>query len=232
MSWWKRLLGIGKSWQGERCDACQREVHHPECLCIITRPTRQVCRQCYEWLHPPCPYCQSPFGKRPQAKTKCRNCGNAVRVRGSDLVTEEQAIKLDRLEDGALWRFDEAGPSHTFTKVAGVTRRNKDRTSRQKIIRKCLALERLDLQAEPENPYDSNAVAVLRETGEQIGYLNAELAEAVSHLAGRGLRFVAFVTQITGQGTGTLGVNLVIISAPPDVSDAVVKRYVKNIEPE
>lgn len=47
--------------------------------------------------------------------------------------------------------------------------------------------EHLLLEAEPENPYDSNAVKVLTEDGEFIGYLARESnMETAEHLANGG----------------------------------------------
>ena len=48
---------------------------------------------------------------------------------------------------------------HYFAKVAGTSHRNTDRTSRCRIIRRCSALEVLQVVPEPDNPFDSNAAA-------------------------------------------------------------------------
>ena len=66
------------------------------------------------------------------------------------------------------------------TKVVGVSKDNEDGTSRQAIIREEVAEEdKLQLEAEPTNAYDANAVKVLSKYGNQIGYLNREIAEKV-----------------------------------------------------
>jgi hypothetical protein len=63
------------------------------------------------------------------------------------------------------------------TMVAGVSHCNKDRKSRQKIIRdSCRAGQRVRLIPEPDNRYDENAIGVWTEYGEQTGYLNADVA--------------------------------------------------------
>jgi len=63
------------------------------------------------------------------------------------------------------------------TKVAGVSHRNKDRKSRQQIIRdSCREGQRVRLIPEPDNRYDENAIGVWTEYGEQIGYLDANIA--------------------------------------------------------
>ena len=66
------------------------------------------------------------------------------------------------------------------TKVVGVSKTNEDGTSRQEIIRNEVAEEdKLQLEAEPSNPFDPNAIKVLSKHGHQIGYLSKELAEKV-----------------------------------------------------
>lgn len=66
------------------------------------------------------------------------------------------------------------------SKVVGVSQQNDDGSSRQEIIkREVLEDDKLSLEAEPENPYDSNAVKVLSKFGNQVGYLKKELAEKV-----------------------------------------------------
>ena len=66
------------------------------------------------------------------------------------------------------------------TKVVGVSKQNADGSSRQEIIRREVQEEdKLQLEAEPSNPYDHNAVKVLSSKANQIGYLSKEMAEKV-----------------------------------------------------
>jgi hypothetical protein len=62
------------------------------------------------------------------------------------------------------------------TKVAGVTHNNSDGTSRQDILRKCTNGEYLLLQRDYDNAFDEYAIAVLRETKEQIGFIPRHVA--------------------------------------------------------
>ncbi len=99
------------------------------------------------------------------------------------------------------------------TKVVDVTHPNPDGTSRQQIIRRCRRGEALLLVREPDNLFDSNAVKVCRETGEQIGYLYREVAEEVAPLLDAGKRVEAVISSLTGGGwfSGkSPGVNLLI----------------------
>lgn len=63
------------------------------------------------------------------------------------------------------------------TKVVGVSHRNSDRTSRQKIIREqCSVGDYLRLIPEPGNKNDPNAIGVWTNSGSQIGYLDWNVA--------------------------------------------------------
>jgi len=67
--------------------------------------------------------------------------------------------------------------SRTFrTKIAGVAYNNADGTKRQDILRKCTVGERLLLQRDYDNAFDEYAIAVLRKTGEQIGFVPRHVA--------------------------------------------------------
>ena len=64
------------------------------------------------------------------------------------------------------------------TKVVGVSKENADKTSRQQIISEEVEEDDiLQLELEPDNPFDPNAVKVLSKHGHQIGYLGKDIAE-------------------------------------------------------
>ena len=92
------------------------------------------------------------------------------------------------------------------TRIAGVTKRNSDGTDRQALIRKLRRGEELKLVREPHNPYDKYAVAVLRSSGEQLGYVPAGDRRLANHIDTGGL-ITAKVVGITG-GPGILGLFL------------------------
>lgn len=69
---------------------------------------------------------------------------------------------------------------------------------RQKEIRLCNEGERIFLKREPNNKYDRNAVAVLRENGRQIGYLSRDDAEWVARVMDAGDNVEARIKRITG----------------------------------
>jgi HIRAN domain len=70
---------------------------------------------------------------------------------------------------------------HFFLQIHGIYHHNRDGSDRQKIIRSCSPGELLTFTGEPDNPYDSNAVKVCRQTGEQLGYLDATSAMRMTH---------------------------------------------------
>jgi len=99
-----------------------------------------------------------------------------------------------------------------YTKVVGVTHRNPDGSSRQEIIRNCEVGERLHLVREPENPHDPSAIKVCRESGEQLGYISADVAFRMAGEIDGGDKFVAWASDLTGgsEDRPTRGVNIKI----------------------
>ena len=62
-----------------------------------------------------------------------------------------------------------------YSSIVGVTFRNPDKRSRQKLLKRCKVGNRLQLIGEPKNKHDKKAVAVYRK-GQQLGYLDRKLA--------------------------------------------------------
>ena len=133
----------------------------------------------------------------------------------SDGATLDEVKKAESLGRG-VWYF--------FSKVAGVTHTNKDGSDRQEIISLCDPLETLDLDREEDNPVDPNAIALRRMDGDQLGYLQAQLAADVVERLRKGYRYAAYFAGVTGgqEDKPTLGANLLILVAEPGVSDEVV----------
>lgn len=98
-----------------------------------------------------------------------------------------------------------AAKEEFYTKVAGVTFEN-----RQEIVFRLNEGEKLLLLREPDNSFDTSAVKVVTQKGEQVGYLNAKLAKHFAPLLDRGESYVAFVSQVTGGSGKNYGVNIVI----------------------
>jgi hypothetical protein len=68
------------------------------------------------------------------------------------------------------------------TMIAGVTKQNTDGTDRQALIKALSLGEELRLVREPSNLYDRYAVAVLRASGEQLGYVPAGDRRLADHI--------------------------------------------------
>ena len=82
--------------------------------------------------------------------------------------------------------------------VAGVRYKNDDGSSRQEAINQCQSREMLRLVPEPDNPVDPNAVKVLRQNGQQIGYIPRRLAARMHDHFVKGERWEAVLSELTG----------------------------------
>ena len=92
---------------------------------------------------------------------------------------------------------DYAGITHTArfnTKVVGVTFEN-----RQSVLSTLEAGVELSLERQPENVFDSHAIAVnILETGVQLGFLNRRLAARLAPIMDSGVPYSAAVSAVTG----------------------------------
>ena len=89
---------------------------------------------------------------------------------------------------------------------------------RQGEIKLCHEGESLILRREPDNKYDRNAVAVLRENGKQIGYLSRDDAEWIARIMDDGDRVGAKIKWITGGKRDKPSYGLVIdVNTTPDL---------------
>jgi hypothetical protein len=107
------------------------------------------------------------------------------------------------------------------TKVAGVSFKNPDGSSRQRYIRAyCAAFTPLILRREPNNRHDKNAVAVwvsvrrfiFFESEVQIGHLKSDLAAEIAHHIDHGGTVTGEITEVTRtrQDAPAVDVNIVL----------------------
>ncbi len=83
------------------------------------------------------------------------------------------------------------------TSVAGVRYKNDDtKEERQAIIKRCKSGEKLMLVPDELNKYDRDAIKVLRLNGEQIGFLNTDLALEIKARLQQRLRVDASIKEI------------------------------------
>lgn len=118
-----------------------------------------------------------------------------------------------------------------YTKIAGVTHRNEEGRSIQRILKDLADYDpdslNLTLEREPDNPYDENAIKVYCE-GEHIGYIKAELAKKLADLVDDGV-VSGSVSEITGGTEGHLyGCNICLTVAEEPAS----RRYVTVKRPK
>lgn len=69
--------------------------------------------------------------------------------------------------------------THFIATVAGASHPNRNGSSRQEIVQRCKLGERLYLIHEIGNRYDKHATRVVRQNGEQVGYVPKEIADVV-----------------------------------------------------
>jgi hypothetical protein len=156
-----------------------------------------------------CPVCEKSFHQTlgwlaKHSEVICPHCESSYKVS----IEDPEAL---RAEGSA------AAGSSFFTKIAGVTHRNKDRRSRQRLIAQCHVGEELVLEREPDNPVDPNAIRVLRVTGEQLGYIPAHVAASgLARDLDRGERPKCRIVDLTGGDGLTRGVNIEIGEWPED----------------
>lgn len=98
------------------------------------------------------------------------------------------------------------------TKLRSVSVTNPDGSSRQDIIDRFVQPDDyLELEREPQNPYDNNALAAFADIGGgkkvKVGYISRELAAQISPLWDSGYLVTCSVLNKTGEEDQTIGVN-------------------------
>ena len=88
-----------------------------------------------------------------------------------------------------------------FSKLAGVTHK-QDGVDPQRLLQRCRSGQELKLVRDPENQYDKNASKVCLPTGEQLGWLDRDVAARdLAREIDRGDRIKVVISEVTG---GTL----------------------------
>lgn len=119
-----------------------------------------------------------------------------------------------------------------ITKVVGVTFMNPDGTDRQKILSKCKIGEPLRLIREPDNPYDEDAIAVFRQSGEQIGYLPSRVVgegDLAVHME-KGGEVTARISRIDAGPSGFLGLRRKTYGCAVEITKAPIPYREKDYE--
>ena len=104
------------------------------------------------------------------------------------------------------------------SKVAGVTFEG-----RQTVVRRLRPGEVLQLVREPDNPHDPDAIKVLRKNGDQVGYVEKQLALDMQwHFQASVAPRVAEVVQVTGEESRGQSLGVVIRIHPPSAERCLV----------
>src|SRR5450432_644542 len=97
-----------------------------------------------------------------------------------------------------------------YTKIAGVSHKNDDGSSRQAIIKRCTVGEELKLVRDPTNQFDRNAIKIFRKNAQQLGFIPAHVAASgLANEIDSGEFVSCVISNITGGGSGrSYGVNI------------------------
>lgn len=106
-----------------------------------------------------------------------------------------------------------------YSKVAGVSFKNDDGTSRQKILKTCRPRDILQLVRELDSKFDRHAVQVRTEKGQTVGHLNRSVARQVAEdFDNHGRTWIAIVRGIgnavsdsTGKQLATKGMTICLV---------------------
>lgn len=94
-----------------------------------------------------------------------------------------------------------------YDKIAGVSRT-------QRLVRGLDPGDQLFPVRDPRNRYDANAIKLLNEDGDQVGWIRAEANGSMAHDMDKGVYHEVFVKAITGHYQRLLGVNIRIVKYP------------------
>lgn len=128
------------------------------------------------------------------------------------------------------WREGSRPIGHFYTKIAGVTHQNQDGVDRQQLIEKYREKGNPVLFIpEPDNEFDPNALKVCV-AGEQLGYINSDLAKKMTAMMHKGQNYYGFISDITGgeKRKKTMGANLLIVYSKKEISTDELLDYIDS----
>jgi hypothetical protein len=90
-----------------------------------------------------------------------------------------------------------------YATIVGTKVANPDQQTREKLFAACRKGELLCLEREENNPHDPEAIAVLRQSREKLGYVSKEAAhEIVQEIDAQGQEFEAVIAKSTSPKQG------------------------------
>lgn len=109
-------------------------------------------------------------------------------------------------------------------KVVGVSYEH-----RQEVVAKLKMGDQIWLEREEHNPFDGNAVRVIRNSGEQIGYINRNLAMTVAPVMDRlGQPIEGRVYLLTGGSWGDYSLGVIIAFKLPSLHEILQKHHLTD----
>lgn len=171
----------------------------------------------------------------------CDKCGASIRV--PDFIPDPLPVKsAHNAGAGARTQTPAVTPSplpparvprvwHMYSKVYGVSHNNPDGSSRQQALIKCSPGEMLTIEPEPHNIADRSALALMRNNGCQVGYVNANLSKEFASKLCNGWEIVPFVKRVTGGGSYIFGLNIIFVLGEPGASYQSIHKYHLDLEP-
>lgn len=118
-------------------------------------------------------------------------------------LSKSPKVDLD-IEDESISRL------FTFTKIAGVTYKNKFGISIQSILPQLEPKDSLLFIRNPDNEYDSNAIEIYWNGNNHIGHINRDFAADLAPKMDNGAVLGGFVMEVTGGDGLTYGCNIAI----------------------
>jgi hypothetical protein len=151
-------------------------------------------------------------------------------------VAVDEPVALEPGEDDGAAGPPGAAVRHFFSRVVGLPYPNPDGTSRREAVRGLRRWERVNLVHRPDNPVDSNAVAVLRAGDKrQLGYLPAALAAEVVAAAREGTRYLAVVNEVEAPAPDDLisvtpvRARLIVLELKQGATRAMARRHLLGV---
>lgn len=124
---------------------------------------------------------------------------------GANALVDELFADADRIL--ARGEYENIADAESFhTKLAGVSFEG-----RQSVVTRLTEGTPLRLVREPDNPYDTNAIALMDPIGDQVGFFNRRLAAALASEVDAGVSYSVTVTEVTGgEEERSRGVNVLV----------------------
>lgn len=131
---------------------------------------------------------------------------------------ENEPFENEPVIDLLIEELTPISETYFFNTIAGTSHRNDDGTSRCRLIAQCDSGDSLQLVHDALNAYDGNAIEVLNEDDEQLGYLNRHTAEEVArNLSRKRKLYLCYLVRqnIHPETERVVGATIILFRIPP-----------------